>query len=318
MDYGKTAYAKLQELEAYIKATAQKKENRNSAVKSSYPHAAFDRGYEPATLYGSGCVGITVTLGIRAPQGADNVKVTLYLGDKPVSYVNVRLAANSSAQYTLTGAVYPGDGERIKLTATDGCIILDSVTVYAEGNGVNISDGGDGYKCDEYGGEVYTLNEDSDGYIVLRNVNDGTTVDVMHGSTFDLAAFDGLVHVVCCDDNGNLWGLCYDVGLNEISRKYLGEGFDRVAVGQAFGGMQLVAVRNRKIYCAECCKSFLGLTDWVPVDFESDADEVYLSKQTVNPVLFFSRGGQIFAKLPEDCARSYDCISLEFGVEFSE
>ncbi len=316
MDYGKLAYIKSQEIEEYLRLRATAPESGTSASASFYPHSAFDGGYEPCTLSAAkGNAGLSVAVAVSAPLGAQAVKVRLYCGEKLAAYVTVTLPQNGSGRYYLLASVTPGSGEKLRLAAETNELLLDEISVLAQGSGVKLTTGGGGYKCDSCGGGTFTVNENSRGYIILSKCGEDASATVSHGSVFDVAATETGVKVLCSDDNRNLWGVCYDFELNELSRVFLGDGAARVALAKSAGGLFLACVRGRKLYFAECDENFLGLTEWVPANFEAEADDVFLSKQTDFPALFFSRNGTLYAKIPKEAFSVRDGVSVSLSLE---
>ncbi len=316
MDYGQLAYVKVQEIEEYLRRAATSKQIGTAASASFYPHAAFDGGYEPCTLSAhGGSVGLSVAIEISAPLGATDDKIRLYCGNKLAAYVAVTLPENGKGRYAMFASVTPGDGEKLKIKADTNKLLLDEFSVLAEGGGAKIIFDGGGYKCDSCGNGVFLAKENSRGYIVLLKCGTDLSVIVSHGGVFDIAATELGVSVLCCDNERNLWGVRYDNDLNEVSRILLGDGADKVALGRGAGGLTIVCIRAKKLYFAESDEDFTGLTQWAPSDFEAEADDVFLSKQMDFPVLFFSRNGTLYAKIPIEALSNRDCVRVFASLE---
>lgn len=308
MDYGQLAYLKTQELESYVRRSAVDSGKRTAQSAAFYPHTAISGGYEPCTVYGDGCVALAAVLTLRAPEGFAG-KVRLYCGGKIAAYTQVTLSAGESGRYTLLASVYPADGERLRICAERDGVLLDELHVLVEGSGAAVTSGQEGYKSDCYNGEIYLVRE-HDGNVEVSRASDGKKAIAVHGGVYDLAASAIGICVACADDNGNLWGLTYTADLDETSRTYLGPAPDRIAVGRSITGLTLAAVRSRKVYFATADAGFAGLSDWTAADFVTEADDVYLSKQADNPVLFLRRDGEIFAKIPLPAYSTDGCIEV--------
>lgn len=307
MDIAKSAYVKAEELEAYLRKAAYAAERRNSVRTSKYPRTAAESGYAPASVVGSGNAALTVSATVRAPQGADGIVLWLYCGDKAAAYTRVTLPAGGQGNYTLLAAVYPQDGERIQLIAEREGLLLDEVHVLAEGDGVSLSGGEENVRCDYTATAAYVARE-KDGYLTVRSYPDGKETTVAHASVFDIACLGGEVGVLCRDDDGNVWGVRYDAQLKETGRTYLGDGVDKVTLGLWAQGLLLAATTSAgDVLTAQCERDFSGKTDWAPMDFDCKAQDIYLAKQSENPLLFLQRDGAVFCKppLPQSGTRDY-------------
>lgn len=308
MDYGQLAYIKAEEIETYLRKAAQSADRRVTAKAAFYPRVALENGYEPCSVYGSGSVGLSVSAVLSSPSGVNGVKVRLYCGDKIAAYTSVTLSAGDSANYTLLASVYPQDGEKLKLVADGYGLLLEEMSVLADGNGVYVTSGQENFKSDYIGSDVFLLSENN-GEIELSKYG-GAKVIVAHGSIFDLVAASNEIKVLCCDDNDNMVGVTYSPDMKETGRRYLGSGMHRVAVGRGLTGLTLAAVKERKVYLAQCNYDFSGMTEWARADFETEADDVFFCKQTDNPVLFLQRGNAVFAKLPVLAKSASDVIAV--------
>ena len=140
-------------------------------------------------------------------------------------------------------------------------------------------------------------------------------MNAVHGNVFDLCAAEDGIALFCCDDDDNLWGITYAPDLTERARAYLGAGFDRVAIGRNVFGFTLAAIRNRKVYFAQCENDFSGMSDWAAADFATEADEVYFCKQSLCPVLFLRRDGRLYAKIPVWETGDRDCVRCTVTLE---
>ena len=115
MDYGRLAYIKTEELESAFRRRSAQSERRNSLGASFYPRAEIAGGYSPCAISGEGSAGLTVSVTLRAPAGANGIKVSLYCGGKIAAYARVTLAEGETGRYSLLSAVYPAEGERLEI-----------------------------------------------------------------------------------------------------------------------------------------------------------------------------------------------------------
>lgn len=313
MDYGKLAYVKAEELESYLRKTEGEKGRHATLCAAFYPRVALSSGYAPLTVSGSDSVGLTVALKIRATATVTAANIKLYLGDMQAAYTTVTAESGQTVNATILASVYPGEGQRLKVIASAKGLTLDEMSVLASGNGVALFGGQAAYRCDCREGKVYCARE-RDGYLYLSQVGSSGEVNVAHSSVFDLAANERGLNVLCCDDLGNTWGVCYDGQLNETHRVMLGEAFESVALGRNPFGQVMAAVKDKKLYFALCDDDFDGATDWRQSD-EVTATEVYLSKQSENSVLLFRRGDRLYAKLPYPAYGTNDCLRVTLGFE---
>ncbi len=315
MDYGQLALLKAQELEAYIKTSASKVSERRAVSASFYPRCELHGGYEPCFVYGTASIGVTAELVVRAPTGASKAKVGMYFGNKIAAYATVNLSAGQTERYTLLASVYPSDGERLKIEASDEGIILEEFHVLAEGSGAAVSSGEEMCKSDYVGDSAFIAREDNGNLKVIKCGTD-KSVNAAHGSVFDISASGQNLCVICRDDLNNLWGIVYDVNLTEKVRKNLGEWTGRIALGQDEQGLTVAGVKERKVYIFKCGADFSSRTDWIKADFETEADDVYLSKQSDKPVLFIRRGKTLYAKIPTPTLDCADTVRVRLSVAF--
>lgn len=309
MDWGRQAYVKAEELEGYLRKTNAGGGTRTAACATFYPRAAAEAGYVPCAAEGSGNMSVSVSLALSAPAGADEIKVWLLLGDSRAAYTTVTLPENGRGSVTMYACAYPDGALPVGVRADAQGLIIDEMRVLCEGTGAALSTARGGYRCDCLGNEIFLLHE-KDGYLYLGKYGGEAETDVAHGSVFDLCCDDDSVAVLCSDDDDNLWGVKYAPDLKETSRTYLGSGKDSVAIGRTAFGYALAAVKDRKVYVARCESDFSGMTDWSRADFETEADEVYLCKQSQNPVLALRRDGKLYAKLPFAGTGSRDCVRV--------
>ncbi|MCI8458728.1 MAG: hypothetical protein HFE46_03555 [Clostridia bacterium] len=297
MDWGRLAFVKAEELETLWKKTARAAEKRTSACASFYPRAAAEAGYAPCAVEGTGNVGLSVWVRVSAPQGASGIKLWLYCGDKAAAYTAITLPEGGEGSYTLFASVYPSAREKLRLCADREGLIIEEMRVLAEGGDAALTAGQEGYRCDCLHNEIYMAREQN-GTLYLQKYGNEQKTDVCHASVFDMLADDNGIAVLCSDDDGNLWGVKYAPDLTERCRVRLGDGFSCVAIGRNPTGYTLAAVKDRAVRLARCADDFSGLTAWEAADFSTEADEVYFCKQTLCPLLFLRRDGQLFAKLP--------------------
>lgn len=313
MDYGQLAYIKAEEIENYLRVAAAKRTGRNAVSASFYPRCEISGGYEPCSVIGGASTALTVTLTLRAPQGANEIKVRLFCGDKIAAYVTVSLSAGETGRYTMLASVYPSGGEKLRIAASENGLILEQMQILADGDGVTVTGGKEIMRCDFAGDAVYTLTEEN-GYIYLAKIG-GAKVNAAHGSEYDIAVADGGVKVICRDDVGNLWGICYDFDLAEQSRVNLGDAPEKVAIGQNPYGLTVAGVIKDEVYLCECEYDFSGRTDFARAEINTLADDVYLVKQSNNPALIITRDGKLYAKLPMPSTGSRDSISVTLSLE---
>lgn len=299
-------------MEAYVKKTNEI-ERRNCRCASYFPRTAAEAGYAPCAIAGSDIVSVTVSLLFSAPQATDGITVWLYVGDKRVARTAVTLAAGGKQSNTLFAAVYPSGREEICVKADRQGLLIEEMRVSVYGANAFLASLQDGFACDTLSGHIYMARQE-DGYIYVYKYGADIKMNVAHGNAFDLCAANNALALLCSDDDGNLWGVLLDENVNETARVYLGDGFDRVAIGRSGTGFTLAAVKDKQIYLAQCEPDFSGRTAWQRAPWASTADSVHLCKQTDSPVLLYSRDGQIYAKIPVETLGGRDTVQAHISL----
>ena len=313
MDYGQLAYLKAQTLEAYINKTAASVQKTGCSSAAFYPHVAAESGYAPVTVYGSGSVGLTVTLTLRATVSVRSAKLRLYAGDKLAAYCSVSLDSGQTTRSVLLATVYPSEGESLRVVCDKGGLLIEEMFVLGEGAQVRLASCFAFSRCDGQNGEAFVAYA-RDGDVCVRRLGTSFETVAFKGGVFDLSVREKEVYLVGCDDNGNLLGVTYDFYLKETSRTVLGQhAFDCVALGQTGGDLLLAGLKDRKLVFCTALDRFEGITAFEPADFATEADAVYLSKQSTDSVLLLQRGEGLYCKLPNPRRRTRDCIRVTFG-----
>ncbi len=303
MDYGQLAYIKAEELERYVKSVSVRKK-RNAVSASFYPRVAAESGYEPCSVSGEGSIGVAVSAALRSPQSVRQAKLRLYCGGKIAASAGVAQSGGATVSYTLFASVTPGAGETLRLEADTAGLVLEELRVLVFGDGASVDNRGGNLRAEWVGTETYLARE-KQGAISL-SVYGGGEITVARGQTFDICDSPDGPGMVISDDAGNLWGVAFDAEINETARVNLGAGVDSVALGRNRRGYIIAGVRGRRVYFCECGYDFSGRTDWTEADFTTEADKVYFTKHTEEPILFLSRDGALYAKIP---VRSLVCVS---------
>ena len=316
MDYGRLAYIKTEELESAFRRRSAQSERRNSLGASFYPRAEIASGYSPCAISGEGSAGLTVSVTLRAPAGANGIKLSLYCGGKIAAYARVTLAEGETGRYSLLSAVYPAEGERLEIRSDSEGLVLEEFALLIEGNAVKITGGETRARCDCTNGKIYTAYA-KNGYVYVCDES-GKTASATHGGVFDISAADSNVYVICADDVGNLWGVRYNAELNETAREYLGDAPEKVALGLSPFGLTVAGLFGGEIRFMECEEDFSGRSDWVRADFETRADNVYFGKQSRSPALFLERDGHVFAKLPVPLLGFREHVSAQIRLAFGD
>ena len=313
MDYGQLAYLKAQTLEAYLNKTAASVQKTGCQSAAFYPHLAAESGYAPVTVYGSGSVGLTVTLTLRAVSAVRGAKMRLYAGDKLAAYCSVSLETGETERSVLLASVYPSEGEVLRVVCDTAGLLIEEMFVLGEGAKVRLVSRFAFARCDGQNGEVFVAYL-RDGDICVRKCGTDREAAAFKGGVFDLAVYCGEVYLIGCDDIGNFMGLTYDFALNETSRTVLGRyAFDGVAIGQTGGDLLIAGLKARKLSFCTALARYKGLTAFEPADFATEADAVHLSKQSANSALFLQRGEGLYCKLPLPRRDLRDCIRVTFG-----
>ena len=313
MDYGQLAYLKAQTLEAYLNKTAASVQKTGCQSAAFYPHTAAESGYAPVTVYGSGSVGITVTLTLRAVALVQGAKMRLYSGDKLAAYCSVTLETGETAQSTLLASVHPSEGEILRVVCDTAGLLIEEMFVLCEGPKVRLVSRFAYARCDGEAGAVFVAYLQG-GDVCVRKCGTDLEAIAFKGSVFDLSVYGGEVYLIGCDDIGNFVGLTYDFELKETSRAVLGQyAFDCVALGQMSGDLLLAGLKDRKITFCTALNRYEGLTAFKPADFATEADAIHLSKRAENSALFLERGEGLYCKLPTPRRELYDCIRVTFG-----
>ncbi|MDE7395742.1 MAG: hypothetical protein K2M95_06465 [Clostridiales bacterium] len=315
MDYGQLAYIKAQTLEAYLNKTASAVQKTGCASAAFYPHTAAESGYTPLTIYGSGSVGLTVTLTLRAAVTVKGAKLRLYVGDKLAAYCSVSLDSGKTERSTLLATVYPSEGEVLRVVCDTAGLLIEEMFVLCEGAKVRLVSRFAFARCDGRDGKAFIAYA-KDGDVRVRACDTEAETVAFKGGVFDLAVRGDGVYILGVDDTGNLVGITYDYGLQETSRTVLGQfAFDCVAIGQTGGELLLAGLQNRKTYFCTALDRFAGNTAFEPAAFATEADAIYLSKQSENSMLFLRRDDALYCKLPFQKLGKQDCICVTFGYE---
>lgn len=316
MDYGQLAYIKAQTLEAYLNKTASAVQKTGCASAAFYPHTAAESGYAPVTVYGSGSVGLTVTLTLRAEVTVQDAKLRLYVGGKLAAYSSVSLERNKTARSILLATVYPSDGEKVRIVSDTAGLLIEEMFVLCEGAKVRLVSRVAFARCDGRDGVVFMAFV-KNGDVRVQKCGAQSDAAAFKGGVFDLMVRGGEVYVLGVDDTGNLLGITYDYDLKETSRTVLGQfAFDCVAIGQMGSDLLLAGLQNRKTYFCTALDRFAGSTAFEPADFATEADAIYLSKQTENSVLFLRKGEALYCKLPYRKLGLRDCIRATFVCSY--
>ena len=315
MDFGKLAYVKAEEAERYIRKKASEEAEERCVSIVCVPHAELSSGYIPVRISGNKSVGVMASVRVSAVAAVSAANVRAECGGKLCAATTVTLNRGEECRFTLFFSAYPGSGEYVRLISDESGLILEEVNFMVTGAGAKITSSAVLARADYFGSDLYVIYE-KNGYVELTSVNKGITVDVAHGSTFDIAVTEGGVCVAVSDDSGNTLGILYDLGLKELNRKYVGAKFDRIAIARNTGGLVMAGIRNSKLYVCYFAEDFSDGTEWEETDFVSSADDVYFSKQTDNATLFIRRGDGVYAKLAVPAHGDHSSLKLNCTATF--
>ena len=323
MDYGKSAYMRIEELERRLDGlSAPKKESGCFVVVQPDRELKSGRYLTFATLLCGGSATLTV-------------KAALEVFDCGTLCFNVDGKTAGAAEFPFLGK---SEGVMLCNVKTDGVSLLSlrctdglfarvrrvEVLSYGDGAELNSFDGFCG--ADTYASEngesvtgVAYCKSDSAYIALFSSSGEKIAEQVLGGGTAADAARDkdGGFAVAVRDCFGGLWGVSTDLSGNVLSREFFGVEGDSVAIEPYGDGFAIAYVREGKVYVSRTYEGLRGISGESEVYFGGKAESVGFVKSAPDITLIIGSKGKIFLKRAEKSVYADFLGKVRVSVVFS-
>ncbi len=257
MDYGKTAYMKVCDLESRIgnKLSASPKNRTGMNFRPFFDFAAGD--YEAAELTADETVAIIAKAEVRADSDIESARVTLKIGGIAASEsAGTKLAGGERYDFLLLAAVNPGANATVALSMDGADCTLLSCQIVVSGESACLSRG-DGDcavdKCDDGKWLAVACEDDNVAAYVFDEqspIDLGEPLYVGAGRRADCAGGVNSFVAVYVDNRGNAYAVFISAAPIVTKTVFIAGGVTAIAVGRCGSGFITAEIdENGKVAC---------------------------------------------------------------------
>lgn len=243
MDYGKTAYMKVCDLESRLsKKLSSAPENRTGMnFRPFFDFAAGD--YEAAEITADETVAIIAKAEVRADSDIESGKVTLKIGGIPASEsAGTKLTKGERYDFLLLAAVNPGAAATIAFSMGGADCTLLSCQIVTSGESASLSRG-DGDcavdKCDQGKWLAVACEDDNVAAYIFDEQSPldlGESIHIGTGRRADCAGGVNSFVAVYVDNRGNAYAVFISAAPIVTKTVFIAGGITAIAVGRCGSG----------------------------------------------------------------------------------
>lgn len=244
MDYGKTAYLKVSELEARLadRLTAKPKNRTGMNFRPFFDFATGD--FEAAEVSADETIAIIVKAEVRADSDISGAKISMKLdGIVASESAGASLTGGERYDFMLLAALDPGSGATLSLSMDGADCTLLSCQLVVSGTGAKLRCGSGDCAADKNGnGKWLTVTcEDDDVAAYIFDESEplyiGAPLYVGTGRKADCAGGDGDLFVVAyVDVRGNAYVATVNDAPAVTGRTFIADGVTAIAIGRCGDG----------------------------------------------------------------------------------